>query len=52
MSKLDTNNYYDQIYNHSKSTIEGYTYQLGLEKELLDSLYSKDKIKKDITNFK
>lgn len=48
LSILERNNYYEQIYHNSKSTLEGYTIQLGLVQEALDTLYTEEKVKKDI----
>ena len=48
LNQLEKNNYYDQIYHHSLSTIEGYTIQLGLNKDTIETLYTKEKVKKDI----
>lgn len=48
LKTLEKNNYYEQVYQQSKSTLEGYTIQLGLEDSILDTLYTKEKVTEDI----
>lgn len=47
LSKLEEENYYDEIYEDVKSNFENYIYQSGLEEEVLNDIVTKDKIKED-----
>lgn len=46
--KLSENKFYDKAYSDIKDDFENYTMQSGLELEILDGLFSKEKVQKDI----
>lgn len=48
LNLLAKNNYYEEVYHDIRNVIEGYTIQLGISDEELDSLYSKDKVREDV----
>lgn len=48
---MDENNYYDKVYNSICEDVEDYMMSSGLEKEILDGVIQKDKVKEDITNY-
>lgn len=47
LSKLDEENYYEEIYQNTKSNFENYIYQSGLDEEVLNDIVTKEKIEKD-----
>lgn len=47
LSKLAEQNYYDKIYEDTKSNFENYIHQSGLDEEVLNDIVTKEKIKKD-----
>jgi len=47
LSKLDEQNYYDKIYEDTKSNFENYIHQSGLDEEVLNDIVAKEKVKKD-----
>ena len=47
LSKLEEQNYYDKIYEDTKSNFENYIHQSGLDEEVLNDIVTKEKIKKD-----
>lgn len=47
LSKLEEENYYDEIYEEAKSNFENYIYQSGLEEEVLNDIVTKEKVEKD-----
>ena len=47
MSKLDEEDYYNQIYESVKSNFENYINQSGLDEEVLNNIITKEKIEKD-----
>ena len=47
LSKLEKNNYYDNIYNFVESNFEQYIYQSGLEETVIKNIVTREKIKND-----
>lgn len=50
LSILQKNNYSEQIYQFSISKVEGEIVSLGLSKEKIEKIYTKEKVEKDINN--
>ena len=50
LSILQKNNYSEQIYQFSISKVEGEIVSLGLSKEEIEKIYTKEKVEKDINN--
>lgn len=48
--KLNENNFYERTYSDIKEDFENYTIQSGLELEILDGLFSKEKVITDINS--
>lgn len=49
-NKMIENKFYDRAYLDIKEDFENYTMQSGLELEILDNLFTKDKVTKDIND--
>ena len=47
MSKLEEEDYYNQIYKSAESNFENYIHQSGLDEEVLNNIITKEKIEKD-----
>ena len=47
MSKLEEEDYYNQIYESAKINFENYIHQSGLDEEVLNDIITKEKIEKD-----
>ena len=47
MSKLQQQDYYEKIYEETKSNFENYIHQSGLDEEVLENIVTKEKIEKD-----
>ncbi len=47
MSKLEEEDYYNQIYESAESNFENYIHQSGLDEEVLNDIITKEKIEKD-----
>lgn len=47
LSKLNEHNYYDKIYEDTKSNFENYIHQSGLDEEVLNDIVAKEKVEKD-----
>lgn len=47
ISKLQTQQYYDKIYEETESNFENYIHQSGLDEDVLKDIVSKEKIEKD-----
>ncbi|MBR1539952.1 MAG: hypothetical protein IJ629_02055 [Clostridia bacterium] len=48
--KMRENHFYDRTYSDIKEDFENYTMQSGLELEILDGLFTKEKVEKDINS--
>lgn len=47
LSKLQQQDYYEKIYEETKSNFENYIHQSGLDEEVLENIVTKEKIEKD-----
>lgn len=47
LSKLQSQNYYDKIYEETESNFENYIHQSGLDEDVLKDIVTKEKIEKD-----
>lgn len=47
ISKLEDEDYYNQIFESAESNFENYIHQSGLDEEVLDNIITKEKIEKD-----
>lgn len=48
LGALENSHYYDQVYDEMKDSLESYIGPSGLDESVLDNLYTKDHVKKDI----
>lgn len=48
LKKIEENNYYDTLYDNIQEEMSYYIVQSGLEKEVLNNIYTIDDIKKDV----
>ena len=48
LKKLEKENYYDNVYELTYSNFENYIYQSGFEKNIIEGVISKQKIKNDV----
>ena len=47
ISKLEEENYYEEIYQDTQSNFENYIYQSGLDEEVLNNIVTQEKIEED-----
>lgn len=47
LGKLQSQNYYEKIYNQTESNFENYIHQSGLDEDVLKDIVTKEKIEKD-----